>query len=369
MTRSGKTSHKYRSDRDISLDLLRVIAIILMIITHVNGLFYRGSNDLLDYFTWLGATVCFTLFLFAYGFGYGRKFTVKNKKDFKTITLQSFLRRWLNMLFWYYVVAGIVYLVLGKDFKTKHIIDIVLLQRIPDFTEFILAFILYDFILWILQKWFWYLLKKPKYLMILALTMYFFSIAGYGIEFDSKILLWAKGLLVGHADLHRFGILTYFLVLVAGMFWGKASMQKYRIVIKDIEFNKIELSFILFIIFLFCSYALKLTGFSIWNRWPASLHFILYGLYFCFLVIFMGEILAKRLLFTNKKVLEILVTISKNTFKFYRYHVIILMLLICLLNNSVYDKTATMGLFVLVICFSWMLVTIDDYLCKKLLKI
>jgi len=61
-------------ERDYPLDILKSIAIVLMSSVHVNSLLQVNSG-ILDKITFLGATVCFSVFLFGIGFVAGKKIT------------------------------------------------------------------------------------------------------------------------------------------------------------------------------------------------------------------------------------------------------------------------------------------------------
>ena len=60
MARSKKNSSK----REDSLDILRGLAVIFMVLAHTIAFLHTKSNSILNFFQEFGDTVCFTTFLF-----------------------------------------------------------------------------------------------------------------------------------------------------------------------------------------------------------------------------------------------------------------------------------------------------------------
>ena len=118
-------------ERDYSLDFLRGLAVIFMVITHVFALFYKGPNPIMDWFIWWGATVCFTTFLFIFSVLYGLKLS-KGGLDVK-----KELKRFGVILAGYYLIGFWVSLFWGEQTP----LEVLLFIKQPEFVEFIIAFL------------------------------------------------------------------------------------------------------------------------------------------------------------------------------------------------------------------------------------
>jgi len=237
-------------ERDKSIDFLRATAILFMTITHVNSLFYLGKSPILDIFTALGATVCFSVFLFASAYVTGIK--IKNNS---TIKIESTLKRILEIY--------IVYIILG-----------ILITFVIGGGEFLIAFIVFTIFTQLFFKQLKYFLSKPILLILLGITVYVVGVVIYNLTTNNTYPDTVRILLehtVGYGNLHRFPLTYYFPIFVFGLLLSKYSNIKTLLIIT--------------IISLFSLLILRITGISRWYRWPPSVAFLLYGFVYIPLVI------------------------------------------------------------------------------------
>ena len=248
-------------ERDFSIDFLRATAILLMTITHVNALLYLGNNPILDFFTTAGATLCFSIFLFCSAYVTGLK--IQKGSSF---TIKDTLNRALEIYMVYVVLGIFVTFVLKGSIDFDIINNIVLLNYVPEFTEFLIAFVLFSFIPLFFSKQQKYLLNNPLILTIITLSIYilgtfvYTQISKYTYPEIVRIPLEN---IFGYQSLHRFPLTYYLPIYSLGIF---LSMYRKRNMLIAVLIS----SFTLFIVL----YSLKL---SHWNRWPPSILFLLYG--------------------------------------------------------------------------------------------
>ncbi len=309
-----------------------------MIITHTNGMFYKGSGDWLDFFTWTGATVCFTLFLFAFGASYGIKLT-KTRLNFS-----EGLERTMKMLAGYYIVAFVVR-ILGTECQSRdcQLWEILTFIDIPQFTEFILAFVLFDLMILVFRRPLRFLLRFPLTLAVVSIGIYTAGILLNQLNVGDGYSVVIKELLVGHEDLHRFGILPYFPVLAAGLYWGRLIAEDRR--------NLFQISAFVAIFSLIFTQGIKFIGISDWNRWPPSVFFSMYGMTYVFGIIFVTKLLEKtRIIEKISPLKNVLIKASKNTFPIYKYHIVFIMFTACLLNFAQFGRAISLSIFCAVTC-------------------
>ena len=275
--------------RELSIDFLRAIAILLMTITHVNALLYTGDNIILDIFTTAGATLCFSIFLFCSAYTVGLRIEENKKFDIKNTA-----KRILEIYLVYLVLGIFITFVLEKQISLNTILNIVILNYVPEFTEFLIAFIIFSFIPLIFQKQIKSLLSKPIYLIFLTILMYTIGILIYNLISKytlSDILRIPLENIFGYKSLHRFPLTYYLPIYTFGILLSKYNSKKILISI-------LLISVILFTLL----YSFEI---SHWYRWPPSPLFLLYGFIFIPLVLIKYTLLKNFLtkgvfkLFTN----------------------------------------------------------------------
>lgn len=260
--------------RDYSIDFVRGIAIILMIFTHVNGLMYLNPVAPLDWITFAGATVCFSLFLFCFSYIYG----IKAEKGYKYL---KEIKRLFIILFVYYFLGFFAFFFLNGEFA--NILKILSFQIFPEFTEFLIAFVLSGLLFILLGKQLIKLKNHTKTIIFIAVVLYVLSIALSKLDFG--IFNNLKALTFGDTEIHAFPIFAYMPIALLGFFWGSIE-EEYK--------SKINL----IVIALFSFFTLTIintTSVGGWYRWPPSISFIIWGIFAIALSIFLYKIAPKAI--------------------------------------------------------------------------
>jgi|GEM_PF-1119208 len=320
--------------REHSLDILRGIAVFLMILSHAIYFLHDGSNNILHSIQNFGDTVAFTTFLLVSGaviyINYQRK-----KNDFKNLKL-SILKRIIILLICYYIIAFISALKLDNLSQAtlgQLIIDILILKKIPGFTEFLIVFIVYSFIYFLWPKTVVKLGKKTWRGILIGLIIYLIGYGLYFIEIPEPINFY-KSIFAGDKILfisegfYRFPLLQYFIVFIIGISLG-------RFLYHEINIQKRKK--IAFLAMLYLLFAITLTliikpyeNFSEFNdfeRWPPTIPFIVLGLFFSFTVLLF--ILKRSSVHLQPKLYKILTALGQNAFMYFMIHLCIL---------QIYDK-------------------------------
>jgi len=245
------------------IDLLKGLAIILMSFVHVNSLLFLHPFGLLDDVTYLGSTVCFVIFLFAFSFLQGKKLLGGKIDSWKKI-LKKILLLYLS-----YFVLGILSLLLHEGTITlSKILDVALLNHLPLYTEFLVLFIWFTIFFKIFSGTIQKLLKYPWVMFLISLIIYALGVWIYSLNVENEILLWIKMHLAGNMDIHVFSVFQYMPIYALGLIMAKYENQK-----KYLALALISLCIII---------VLSVFNLSVWLRWPPSILYLTEGAFFIF---------------------------------------------------------------------------------------
>lgn len=256
--------------RILSIDFLRATAILFMTITHVNSVLYIGKNPVLDVFTTIGAAISFSIFLFSSAFISGIKIQKK-----ETLSIKNTLKRVFEIYIVYLLLGILVSSVLEESFSLTKIVDIALLKYIPQFTEFLIAFIVFSFVSLIFQKQIRYLISKPFIFIFITIFIYMLGDLVYVVisknTYPDFIRIIFENIF-GYQSLHRFPFTYYLPLFTLGILLSKYKSNKVLI------YTFLTSLFIFLILYIF-----KLSS---WNRWPPSIMFLSYGFLYIPFVLF-----------------------------------------------------------------------------------
>lgn len=247
-----------------------------MSFVHVNALLFRGKG-ILDGITFLGATVCFVVFLFGIGYVSGKKILENREDSWNKIG---------NRVLWIYLcylVLGIFYFYISnKSLNLKNLFNIAVFNYLPEFTEFLVALIFYTILSKLLLKPLQRLMGKPYLLLVISIFMLILGSVLSKVDVSSQFLAYLQKHLVGVKDgVHVFPLLQYLPIYVLGILSAKyGSKLNYA--------WAFSISFLLLVL-------LMAFGAQGWYRWPPSLNFILYGVIFISFVMFLLQFVKENI--------------------------------------------------------------------------
>lgn len=261
--------------REFTLDILKSIAVVLMSFVHVNSLLYSG-NGILDKITFLGATVCFSVFLFSIGFVNGKKMEEKKEDSWAKVLKKTF---WIYIV---YIIFGVFsFFLVKKSISLKDAFSIALLQNLPEYTEFLVSIMFFTIFSKLIFKPFQRLLNKPYILIELSLLFFIVGSILCTIDLSQPVLIWFQKHLVGLEDgTHVFPVFQYLSIYIMGILFAK-----YK--------SKITYSWVFSLSFLFLVVLMAL-GAPGWYRWPPSLNFMLYGIIFISFLMFILDFIKEK---------------------------------------------------------------------------
>ncbi|MCX6808706.1 MAG: acyltransferase family protein [Candidatus Berkelbacteria bacterium] len=261
------------------LDLLRGIAVLLMVLAHSVYFFHDRDNSFILSLESLGNLFCFVMFLFVSG----ATMSVAYLRDGidRYDAAKRIMRRIILLLISYYILAFFVVArdLVTSDFVSRNqlIINILSFRILPSFTEYIPPLIFFSLIVMLFQK---QIAKIGKSLMLTIISCLVIYLIGYLLNFVpvfSFLLPW-KAFFVGGVGLYRFPIFHYAPVFFVGLYVGMKLLSTEGLTRK---FQFFRLATIVSLLFL-SAFSLLLWKFGLISefflRWPPMPTFLLTGI-------------------------------------------------------------------------------------------
>jgi hypothetical protein len=327
------------TNRNLTIDTLRAFAIILMLITHINGLLSNSTNSFISLLTHIGATVSYIAFLFCFAYIQGIQLNQKKVSATKSI------KKGLILLFWYYVTAVLAQYLLTQTLTFTQTAQIFSLQIFPEYTEFLIPYALLTFLLPLLQNFYKFSTQNIYRTVLIGLLLYIIGSFISSIYLNSTILNSYIALIAGSKELHTFGLLSYAIPYLLGIYAGRNSMTNQKL------FNGISAITVVLVCIL-----LNVTNISSWQRWPPSVYFILYGLAFIFIILTIAHIF-----YQNELISKSILFLSTNTLTIFILNVIIIMIISLYVGKNSLDTTLTLVSYPIIISFILVVTKIFTY--------
>lgn len=324
---SKNFTQKSAKKRETSIDMLRGIAVFLMVLAHAIAFFYSKEDGILKVLQNFGDTLCFTIFLLVSGtssyFAYLR---VRNKKW--RSKKKRLLIRIMKLLFIYYLVALVSsinnFVAIPANNWPEGIFKILAFINVPGYTEFLLPFIFYGLLILAFRS----LLKKmARYTDITLMVAWLSYNIGCIIHQISlpEPFVYYKALIAGEADWFRFPLLQYFGIFLIGILLGKFLQGNISQKKRQRSLANFSLLSLLSLIFaLALEQFLQFPYSQEFQRWPPSISFLSLGISFSFVILILIKI--KINTFKVPKIKSMLEFFGKYAFAIYTLHIVILQL-------------------------------------------
>lgn len=196
-------------ERNINIDLLRGIATLFMVGSHVTWFISDRTNIVWEIARILADIGCFTTFLIIFSY---LNFASKKVK----------ISRSFSLLAWYYVIA---FTMAFSELTLSKVFEILFFIEVPGFTEYLLALVIFQIGIDLYRKTKFSVLKKGL-LAALAITSFSLPITLYSLEIkvlslNSRILNSISALFLGGEGVLRFPILYYLPFAIIGYLYLK----------------------------------------------------------------------------------------------------------------------------------------------------
>lgn len=322
-------------------DLLRGVAVFLMILAHCVYFFYDRSGSFLVAIENFGNTFCYSLFLFIAGAVMALAYLQKGRLD--TESKSRLRKRIIVFVVAYYLLALFVQVssIVGASGleKLKIVFDILSLRLLPSYTEYIPPFAIYSIIVLLYSAYIKKIISKPFNILFLAAVLYLFGHLTYSINVPEFLVPW-KAFLAGHSGYYRFPIFQYCSVFLVGAWWGNIAISnKIYSQKKDLSLNIFATILLILLLVLIAGRFSFANYQTIFLRWPPSVSFILLGLSFCFCLIYLFY--RYNMLVKIKLLRDFLLLLGQNAFSLLWAHIVFLQLY----NMSGGAKTDSLSIF------------------------
>ncbi len=268
-----------KSNRDLSLDYLRGIAVFLMILAHAIHFFHDGTNEILRFWEGVGNTLCFTTFLFVSGAVTTLAY-LKENVDWKKKSY-DILKRTAYLLIGYYTIAFVASV---PSFSASgwllQIVKILSFTEVPGFTEFIIPFLFLSISTIFLHKFYKVISKRFSFAVVAGILTFFIGSVLFTIYAPEPYSFW-KALFVGSEGVYRFPILQYFPIFALGLWWGN-SVNKVRIEgVLNLKSSTLGIfAILIYALLIIITKLYQIPFLDPLNRWPPSVGFLSIGIAF-----------------------------------------------------------------------------------------
>ena len=239
-------------DRDYSIDVMKTICVLGMILNHIYKLLIlEEKTKICNVLSSYGSLIHFSGFMFCFGY-------LMNKLSVKSINLNKKLKTATKILLSFYVSAIFFRLLVNpKILSIKGILKILLLFDIPGYSEFLITYVIQIVIYYVFSTKIIAITNSKNWWLLLICPL-FFTFTPYHLIEEPHIAI-----LIGTTKFATFPAFQYFYLFFLGWF---VSAEKIRI-----NWLLITSSSIVIILFTFKYIILR----SIPSRFPPSLLWIL----------------------------------------------------------------------------------------------
>jgi len=217
--------------REQFIDILRGLAVGIMILTHIIAITYRGSDSLVQQIGAFGGITSFTFFLILSGISSYLGSLSLTPQEY-SLKRRKALNRSVKIVIAYYIIAMASAFVNLKIFSLPPngswlpgIMQILLLVTLPQFAEFLITLLFYSVSISFFFRLYKFILRNPLIALALSAGSYTLGYFLSRVDLGSENLNTLKGLFAGHiyadGQLHSFPILQYLPIFIFGLYLGK----------------------------------------------------------------------------------------------------------------------------------------------------
>lgn len=364
-------TRKAIKDRDTSLDLVRGIAVLLMLFAHSVVFFNFNQNPLLRIVGQFGDMVVFSTFLFVSGAVSYVAYLSVSDTTWKQKRSRLLMRAFRMLLVYYLIgIIGSFKYWQGQPITSlpRILMEILTFTQVPSYSEFLVPFIIYAVLFVFFRKVYKMAAESVFWAVVISVVSY-----ALGSIIHSAVTSLPAGFytsfLAGYSDWFRFPVLQYTPILIAGMYWGavnKSSTGAKRAWNALLWFG---LWFFIILAFNFNAYnttadtAVYQPGIY-YYRWPPSIQFLIIGLAFSSLAMLVVQFV--KAIDRVGVIKGPLWFIGSNAFGFYFYHIVLLYLYRYTINRRIENPLAVVVLYVLLVVVCVALVYLMRVLRNKL---
>ncbi len=216
----------------------------------------------MHFLTTIGATICFSVFLFCIGYIVGLK--IKNGEKIST---KKQIYKSIALYLVYILISLLVSFTYYQNLSLIKILNILLIINPPEFAEFLISLSLFSILTIFIYKPIQKLIQRPLRLIIVTIIIFVIGRIFYNItseiSFTTPLQIIIENLW-GYGQLHRFPIFLYLPIYILGTIF--AYYQSPKLILNTFVISSLSILILL------------LLDLSQWNRWPPSILFLTNGI-------------------------------------------------------------------------------------------
>jgi hypothetical protein len=307
----------HESNRQLSLDFTRGLAVILMVFSHGIYFFNHAQNPFLDTIARTGNTFAFSTFLFVSAAAAYIAHTVNKKFN----TNKRIIHRFFIILSGYLVIAISASLKESSNLFVT-VAEILLIQRIPRFSEFLIPFAVFTLSFIPLGRFYRKIAPKPLILAGLSTIAFIAAVFLYQVTVPA-FLTGLAAIIVGHENFRTFPLLWYLPIFLAGLGWGHLIQNHVadRIRIKS-GFETAVICYLVTLITAILPGFNLLPYIAIGTRWPPSLGFLTIGLTFALSIELIYHLIKTSVLL--RRFLVRIIAVGMDSYDIFIVHLLLL---------------------------------------------
>jgi hypothetical protein len=281
------------------IDMLRGLAIVVMILLHTNAYFLKNP---ISFFTWDWGQFAVPVFIFCSSYIFFQKqYVFTSVEDFFRYVKKRIIRLLIPYYIFVVVYFGLIYFQNPAKLTIKYILQTITLTGGIDINWLVLLFIYFIFIMPFIQL----ISKKQLVFIIYSLLSVIFSfiliLKSKFLNLDYRFVMW----------------LPWSLLIIANFFMVKYEKNK-RIV-----FSIFLINVIVFVVLYFFQKYLGHSTVQYYNKYPPNIYHIAFCIWSTIIVCW----IAKKGLFSFFPTKQILSFISKNSYSLFFIHYCIIFFL------------------------------------------
>lgn len=325
--------------RDKSIDLLKGFLTITMILAHIIQFFplNKLTASISNYIN----LTAFSGFMFCFGYV---SYITYTKKTNKNIYNKNLLKHFCKTIAVFYICAIAYTLLISNNFTYKELLNILILQKVPGYCEFLLSFSFLYILIYIFKD---KLFQANNKLLIFLIIL---SLLTTQINYE-KININLIGIFIGTTKFNCFPIIQYLFYFIGGIYFAK----------NKIVFNKKIYAITLISTLSFISYFIITKRMP--NRFPPSILWIIGGAEFIYLYY-----ISFKKIKSNNKLISTIEKVGKNTLSYLTLSNIIIFLTYNILkkyNTNLNTKKETIIIYILLIILCIVIPYLYNHIIKK----
>lgn len=381
-----------KTEREKFIDIAKIFAVILMILTHVIAVVYdynRGTDSLVYWIGLIGGIGSFSSFLFLSGINYYyssvREF--ESKSEDYTLLQKKLFYRTIQLSIVYILLAALYFVVFNRLYDPtyssgsilRNIYNTFTVGPLPEFSEYLIAIALFTFAGIFFANFYRWVSKTQWRALLLGTFLFFVGYVAFNLVSLPARLNTLASIFFGKTfeglRIHSFPILQYSVIFLLGLWFGHY--------VKNHLHTRVRVRAVsIFFVFSLILTILSFVGYSIYKidlfyplpvegRFPPSIGFIALSLLITSIIIILSIGTAKLLRDQLSRLTEF---IGKNALGILVWHLLILFAYKYFqdtgrINYKALNILEILGITAVVVLLSLFITLIYNYLVYTLIEI